>query len=75
MPVMSLLRPSEAAWATVSPHVMYPMRFDSANGFISFDSVRKRAQGGRNSVQAWAGCGRAPDREPHGTLGAAGSAP
>ena len=75
MPVMSFLRRPEAAWATVSPHVRYPTRFGSAHGFVSFACVRKLAQGGRNSARAWAGRGPAPDREPRGTLGAAGSAP
>ena len=73
MPVMSFRRRSEAA--SVSPHVRYPMRFDSANGGISFASVHKLEQGERNSVPAWAGRGREPDREQHGKLGAAGSAP
>jgi hypothetical protein len=75
VPVMSFLRWPEAAWATVSPHVRYPMRFGSADGLISFACVRKLAQSGRNSVRAWAGRGPAPDREPRGPLGAAGSAP
>ncbi|MBO0881179.1 MAG: hypothetical protein J2P17_12685 [Mycobacterium sp.] len=75
MPVMSFLRGSEAAWATVSADVRYPMRLDSASRFISFAPARKLAQGERHTVQAWAGRGRAPDGEPHGKLGAVGFAP
>jgi hypothetical protein len=65
VPVMSLLRWSNAALVMLPPHVRYSMGVDSAAGFTSFNSFARRMMlGNRNceAIHAYWQCGQAQSK-------------